>query len=484
MFNRSIKAPHQVHFPKSRLLQPHLRHPRRQHHNHQRQHHNQQALNNMNGNILEKKMPTFVGIFILIAGLVVLSTLVKTGTVFTSRASQDDSPKDVQISNISDTSFTVSYVTTTSVPGEVSMTKDNGTQTLILDDRDKQIEKSNPYKAHFITMQNLQPATPYSFSILSNQQIFTNDGKSFTVTTASAIQSVSSEEKVIKGSVIFPTDVSEGIVYLKKNTSQTLSALLKTDGTYSIDLQHLRTNDLSSSISIFPSDMLTLQIDGPNSTSRVSIIESQANPVPAVILSKDYDFTNSTNPLTETQTQSQFPTIVTTTTLPTGNPQIIVPNTNEEFSDQKPLFKGTASPGASVKVIIHSPTEIQGDAKADANGTWVYQPPDNLPPGQHTISITAPDQSGVLKTITQSFTVFAAGTEVNQSATPSATPIVVTPIPTIPVATIAPSIPPVVVITPTPPGSSLVETIGLGAFAAISVGLLLFFISQKTASSL
>ena len=70
------------------------------------------------------------------------------------------------------------------------------------------------------------------------------------------------------------------------------------------------------------------------------------------------------------------------------------------------------------------------------------------------------DVSGILRTITQSFTVFASGTQVSESATPSATPVVTptsvpisTPIPTsvptiIPTIPVSPTLAPIATITP------------------------------------
>src|SRR5581483_8558856 len=73
--------------------------------------------------------------------------------------------------------------------------------------------------------------------------------------------------------------------------------------------------------------------------------------------------------------------------------------------------------------------------KANAQGVWTFRPSTQLSPGNHTITITTKDASGVIRTITQQFVVFASGTQVSVSAPPS--------------ASITPSI------TPSPPPTAL-----------------------------
>ena len=119
---------------------------------------------------------------------------------------------------------------------------------------------------------------------------------------------------------------------------------------------------------------------------------------------------------------------------------------------------------------------------SDNNGSWSFRPSVPLSPGEHTITIETQDNFGILKTISQKFTVFASGAQVAESATPSATPAItitptttqaitptvfispsatplITQIPTIAptvVVTIPPTIPPITIpiTTPAPPGSS------------------------------
>ena len=147
---------------------------------------------------------------------------------------------------------------------------------------------------------------------------------------------------------------------------------------------------------------------------------------------------------------------------------------------------------------------------ADNNGRWTYRPKTPLSPGLHTITITTKDRFGILRSITQSFTVFASGTQVVQSATPSATPTITstptqtptvvptiistpTPTPTIlvtptPIITVIPTAIPTPIITrppvspPPAPGSSTLMITGIIGTLTIIVGMLLFLASRGNIS--
>ncbi len=186
------------------------------------------------------------------------------------------------------------------------------------------------------------------------------------------------------------------------------------------------------------------------------------------------------------------------------DPQILTPKKDEEFSDQQPLLKGTSSPNETVTITIHSQENIQTQVKADSHGVWAYRPTSLLSSGQHTISIVSKGSSGVLKTVTQSFTVYAQGSQVTQTATPSATPtgiitptISATPTPTL----AAPTPTPTAILIPSPipspvappatskggvqelpsPGNSIIP-VGFMALGTTFVGIVLFLLTRGGSS--
>ena len=178
-----------------------------------------------------------------------------------------------------------------------------------------------------------------------------------------------------------------------------------------------------------------------------------------------------------------FPLII-----PSGKflkPEILTPEENQSFTDQKPQFSGTSLPNEKVEIIIHSDEQITTQVTADGNGNWTYRPSNNLSPGVHTITIKTRDSAGILTTIMQSFTVFAAGSQISELATPSATPTV---FPT--VVILSPTVTPTSLPTPTlaqvvtkgglpPPGDPRITFVTIAAIATTVAGIVLFLLTQK-----
>lgn len=454
----------------------------------------------MRRTIWEKRIPTLLGVLLIAISVGVTSFLANRALPLVSRASYLETPQHVRISNISDTSFTVSYTTQESVPGIVSYGKDINLGQTTYDDK-QQLGEIKSYKTHYITIRNLSPSTKYYFSIISGKNTFLNDTVPFEVSTAPTIASSPSQEQPISGKVILPNGETptEGVTYVTIPGTQTISTMVKSDGSYIIPLNSIRSENLSSAAKVSKDSVLHMLFVEGELESTVTVSKKLANPVGIVTLSHTYDFTTSVpdtleNTSASAKTTGGFPSFSAKETAGI-DPKIITPKKDEGFSDQQPLFRGTATPGQTVTITIHSTENIQTQVKADNSGTWIYRPSTALSPGIHTISIISKGSSGILKTITASFTVYAQGSQVTQAATPSATPTLVTPtIPATPTPTLVTSTPtPTVIVIPSPtplppvtskggqelpsPGNSLVP-VGLMALGTTFVGVVLFLLTR------
>lgn len=456
-------------------------------------------------NFLNKKIPTVLSFLVLVFGVMVTTILVKQGVIFFGHAAPSDVPQNIRITNISDSGFTVTYTTSASVIGTVTITN-NGKPQVILDDRDQQAGVPKSYNVHSISVRNLTPQTAYSFTILSGSTTYQDGNKPFALTTQQKITDTPTEQTPLAGKILLPngTVPSETIVFVTTSNGQLLSTLLNPSGLYILPLNTMRTKDFSSLVKFTSDSVLQILITNGSTSSQATVGMGSINPVPAIVLSQDYDFTLNTKPLA-TGSATKFPSFeIATNNSYNATPEIITPKTNESFTDQQPQFSGKAAPGSSVTVVIHSDQKIQTTVTTDSTGTWTFRPATPLSPGQHTITITAPDQFGILRTIQQSFTVYAAGSQVNQSATPSATLTPTkaptsTPTPTIVVRnsttpTIAQS--PKVTPTPTivqttkggipltpkptlpPTGSNTVTVVSVAGIATTAIGILLFLITS------
>lgn len=445
-------------------------------------------------NIWNKRIPTLFGLLAIVVGIAVTSFLTKQGVIFTGQASPSDEPKNVQISNITDASFTVSYTTDGEVFGSLSVGQNTSLGNTVLDDRDKTL---TAHKAHVMTVKNLNPQTSYLFSIISGQNTYLKNGVLYDVKTGPPLDlSLSTERGNLSGKIVMP-DGSNGtdtVIYLNIAGAQIMSTLTKSDGSYNLPLNSIKTAGLASYYDLLPEKVAKLSIFGNSLSSKASIRIVDISDVPTITLSQNYDFTISNSPLQDSTATPSANQVFPSTAPSSSNttPQILTPKKDQGFSDDQPLFKGKATPNEDVEITIHSDDNISARVVADQNGNWTYRPDTSLTPGTHTITIKTKDSFGILKTITQQFTVYAAGSQVGESATPSAT-LTPTPTPTptltiIPVATITPteiitpSQTPTSTPTPTtilpPAGSSTLPTIGILGATLIFIGAFLFIFTR------
>lgn len=444
-------------------------------------------------NLFNKRIPTLLGLLTIVIGIGITSFLTRQGIIFTGQASPTDEPANIQIGNVTDSSFTVSYTTEGAVFGSINMGTNSGLGTTILDDRDKTL---TAHKTHTMTANKLTPKTTYYFAIISGENTFIDNGVLYSITTGPSLNKSSTmQRESVTGKIIMPNGEvpTETMVYLEIEGAQALSTFAKSDGSYNIPLSLLRTSDLSSYYSLSEEAKVKLLIFGDSLKSNISLTAGGISQIPTITLSQNYDFTISNTPLAQSEPSATpsveiaFPTATHSSSL-NNDIQIITPEQDQGFSDDQPLFRGKAQPNESVEISIHSEEKIKSTVTTDANGNWTYRPDTSLSPGEHTISITTRDVFGILKTITQQFTVYASGSQVNESATPSAT-LTPTTTPTLTVTPIStasptetPTITPSLTISPTialpPSGGNALTTISIFAALLIVAGGLLFIFTR------
>jgi len=451
----------------------------------------------MRRTIWSKRIPTLLGILLIVIGVGITSYLVKTGVILTSKAGPSETAQNIRISNVTDSSFTVSFTTEALVIGSINFGKDKNLGQTALDNRDGQ-GSLKEHKIHYITVKNLDSSSDYYFSITSGSKEFLQKAQPFIVKTAPASSGHSPIEKTVKGEIVMPNGKSpkEAIVYLNSDNSQTLSTLVREDGFYSLSANSLKTENLTSYFTFSSKTIFRLLVVGKDSlTSNAKFNGSETEELPPITLGNDYDFIQSNLSIATSSASTGFSSLPAQESTAGKIPKINIPKNNQTFTDSQPKFSGTALPNSTVEITIHSDDNIKAQATTDAYGNWSFRPPSALSPGGHTITIITRDASGILKTLTQSFTVFASGTQVNESATPSATPVVKptsvpisTPIPTsvptiIPTVPVSPTLAPIATITPVispvpSPGNSTPIIFGLFGIGLSILGFFIFLISR------
>lgn len=456
-------------------------------------------MNETKKNVWNKRIPSIIGILFLALSLGTIGWLSGNAVLFGTKAATDGTPKNITISNISDTAFTVFFITDEPTQGTITYGTTSQPNLVEMDDRDQKTATITKHSMHHITIHKLEKATKYFFTISSDSKTYLNKNAPYEVTTVTDSKSLPEEGTMMNGKIINDdgTTPLEAIAYASLN-GKIASGLVDASGTYSFDLSVL--GSLSSDT------VLNLTIVDATKQSKVSLAGNQVNAVPLVTLSKNYDFLFGNEPLDEQNTASESAeggsfsnSNGTENTNTSGNPQILSPTADQEYKDQQPLFRGTALPNEEVEITIQSDQEINTIVKAGSSGNWQFRPETKLAPGNHTITIKTIDASGALKTITQSFVVFAEGSQFTEpsvspstpvpsvTATPTTLPTTLptatsTPLPTI--TSLSTVVPTEITISPTQTQSTIPVTGNatlmvaiIGIFSTVVIGTLLFFLT-------
>lgn len=420
--------------------------------------------------IRQHKIPTILGVLMLIMGLVIGVFLVQSGQVFFLRAAPEISPSQVKITNLTSNSFSVSWLTEKETNGFVKFGETSSLEQTALDDRDQMTDKNGSFVTHHVTVKNLKPKTHYLFKIGSGGKIFDNAGQPYETAAAVAVTNPPPPSDVVSGTILEPdgNPAEEAIVYLTLANTTPQSTLVRSGGNWFIPLN----TSYSTSLTGFAQYDKEAQIEEifvrgrKGETATALTTTGNDNPVPEIILGKTYDFRQKA--AEEQLTPTPAPTNLDQTlpslggsrfSFPTPSPraetELSISNPakeGEKLNTQKPEFAGTGPAGKTIQILVESPN-YNGNATVKNDGNWSWTPPTGLSPGEHKITI-----SYLGKTLTRTFTVLAAGTSETPSftATPSAT-LTPSPKPTS-TATASPTPTKVLTLTPTPTSTASART--------------------------
>lgn len=395
----------------------------------------------------QQHIPTLIAMLMLILGLGGAIFLIENGSVIFARAVGSAEPKEVTITNVSNNSFTVNWITDIPAISFLQYGKKSllSTKITAFDNRDEK-GKLQSRQVHSISITDLVPNTEYDFVIVSKNTTYNND--KYLVTTGFNLQI---PNHTLEPSFGILTDaqnqlVDQAIVYASFEGSQIVSSLVNR-GSWVLPLGTLRSNDLNRYF--IPSKSDEERIFFVNSKGKATVRTNIENdsPLPAIKLGETYDFTKKQtgNPgliIAQAQANEQMSATINFF-------QITSPSVDAAIPSGKPSFKGSGLAQKNVILTISGNFQAQsGKVTIDKNGLWVWTPFVSLSPGNYTITAVSFDKEGKPITLTQPFIILKSGSQVLQAATPSAS---LAPSPTLspsPTPTVKPS--PSATLRPTP----------------------------------
>lgn len=429
---------------------------------------------------MNKRIPTLLGVLILIGGLIAGVILVNMRQGLESQAGPTESPKNVKLSNRGATTFSVSWTTDVPLTGLIKYSEDPAKITTPAGDARDQISgTSKGYTNHTVNVTGLGANKTYYFLIVSGSGTYNDTGKPFQIRTTA--QTIAPPEDVIFGKVVGVGGeaINEAIIFVEAEGGETLSTISRTDGTWRLNLAN--SKDKQGSVLTYDAQKALLSIfvqAGSAGTATAITDTSKDSPIPDIVIGKNQSFIEAGSlaaSLTATESGSAaaragFQLVEAQLSLSeqleaTGSVKILNPAINGEIiATDLPEFRGKGLAGTTIKLTVDAPAEITQVVTVDIDGNWTWTPPQRLSQGGHTLTAQYTDAGNQLQTIARTFTVLASGLPAF-TATPSATPSTITPIPTI---------------VTTMPATSSAELDDAGSLATtlaltvLGIGLLLF----------
>ena len=392
-----------------------------------------------------KTIPTLIGLSVITAGLVISVFLVNRSQNLFLQASGDETPTRITISNQAAGELTVTWFTSLPTTGQIQYGSDSGKlDRIAIDRRDSSVDNTNRYCSHYITLTNLEPDAAYYFEIYANAKKFNNSGRPYETITAPLIAKTEMTNPVVYGRVIDKDNQPAvgAIVYLSFTGSNNLSALVDDSGNWALAIDQIRTKNLTASLNP-QGQTLEIFVQSIQDTANALASAEGPFPLPNIVLGESFDFRRQTSPSLDEENNPISGFIINEEASSSDYKLSIVnPESEEIIHTQQPLFFGKAPANTEIMIEVQSEPTYTEKITTNNWGDWSWTPPENLKPGEHSITLSFYDKKNIFQTITRSFVVLAA--EDNSlpafTATPSASPS--------PTATLAPT--PTASPTPTP----------------------------------
>ena len=184
------------------------------------------------------RIPTLLGLVIILVGIIAGVFLVYKDTSLISKAAPDVKAQNISVTNILDSSATISFETGVDITSFITFGINSADEKTILDDRDS--KNFQPRKIHYFTIKSLIPNTIYQFKITTGK----HSSEILKFQTAKTETQQNGFSPVIGSVLSSGKPVSDGVVYLILSETITQSALLK-NGNFLIPLSLMRKKDLS-----------------------------------------------------------------------------------------------------------------------------------------------------------------------------------------------------------------------------------------------
>ncbi len=233
------------------------------------------------------QIPTIIALLFLIAGVAAGVLSVQTEQVDEISASGNPAPKNVRVSNISDSSASISWTTEGETNGFVVWDDDEtlGQKTL-----DQNYTKGY---THSLEINNLNPSRKYYFEIISAGKRSDNNGIPWQFKTGPTLPTPKSS-KFASGKILTTTGrpAENALVYLSVGGSSLLSTTTGEDGSWLMPISNARDASLAFYKTINENSLIEISVFAGTAYGNASaqVYPDSANSIPPIILGGFHDF--------------------------------------------------------------------------------------------------------------------------------------------------------------------------------------------------
>ena len=229
--------------------------------------------------MINTKIPTFLGVAAITIGTVTGLLLVSEHQSLQTQGRSDNTPKNVRVSNVTDSSFTVSWTTDDVTTGFVNW----GEKTSNI----ASVTQTDRRAIHSHTVTDLNPTQTYYFTLVSDGVMFDNNKIPWSVKTGATLPAPRNPY-TITGTVVdtLGNPVEGALVSATVGGVYPLSTTTSPSGNWILSLGLVRTNDLLNYTKIKPETTLVeLSVFGTANEPTLTkfYLESAASGVTVII---------------------------------------------------------------------------------------------------------------------------------------------------------------------------------------------------------
>lgn len=231
-----------------------------------------------------RKRKSFLQTLILLLAVFVTLILVLKPQKFFGGAEGAKQPKETVVSNTTDRSISVTWLTDVQTEGYVSYGNTQDLGFVAKDDRDS--DSSQRRYTHHVTVKGLNPQQLYYFKIGSDDLQYDNQGKLYEIKTAPVTGSTPSVSELVYGNIV-ANNVDDSLVYVDISGGTALSSYPDQQGKWIVVLNNARRYDLQNYIRPQKEDKVVVTAKTGSGTARLETTVAKSSPVSDIKIAED-----------------------------------------------------------------------------------------------------------------------------------------------------------------------------------------------------